>query len=109
MIGLIIPVRSQVNSISNATSLLVTMPSLAGLLQIYFYILPVLNRLAIFMAIWPVCMFQPMPHARAGGKTDQLAEFYEFKNSVSHCAQNCIYLHIQSCISHRPQNYISPA
>ena len=48
--------------------------------------LPVLNRLAIFMAIWPVlaiwpvCIFQPMRHARpAGGKSDQLAEFYEFK------------------------------
>ena len=42
--------------------------------------LPVLNRLAIFMAIWPVCIFQPMRHAGpAGGKSDQLAEFYEFK------------------------------
>ena len=40
----------------------------------------VLNRLAIFMAIWPVCIFQPMRHAGpAGGKSDQLAEFYEFK------------------------------
>ena len=48
--------------------------------------LPVLSRLAIFMAIWPVlaiwpvCIFQPMRHAGpAGGKSDQLAEFYEFK------------------------------
>ena len=67
----------------------------------FSYILPVLNRLAIFMAIWPVCMFRPMRHGMAGGKRDQLAEFYEFKNCVSHCAQNCISKCAQNCISHQ--------
>ena len=66
-------------ALSWAYSVFVPMPRSTGLLQIYFYILPVLNGLAIFTAIWPVCMFQPMRHARAGGKRDQLAEFYEFK------------------------------